>query len=87
MEKITYKELQQEMTIYLNPTGSCKGNTASNVWFLLTDNEYIDGVEHESEKDYELKIFFEMKNFQQVAHTLRALEGLGILITEATKEN
>ena len=87
MKKVTYQDLQQEMIIHLNPTGDCEANTSSNVWFLLTDNKYIDGVEHESEKDYELKIFFEMKNFQQVAHTLRALEGLGILITEATKEN
>ena len=87
MKKVTYQDLQQEMIIHLNPTGDCEANTSSNVWFLLTDNKYIDGVEHESGKDYELKIFFEMKYFSQVGHILHALEGLGILINQASRED
>ena len=87
MEKVTYEDLQQEMIIHLNPTGDCESNTATHVWFLLTDNQYIDGVEHERGKDYQLKIFFEMKYFQQVAHVLHALERLGILINEVSRED
>ena len=86
MEKVTYEDLQQEMIIHLNPTGDCKANTASNVWFLLTDNEYLEGVENEKGKDYQLKIFFMTKHFQQVAHILHSLESLGILVTKETED-